>query len=247
MSDVYGKGVELLKVSDELLNARIPNYQSDKKIISTRRLFDTVGELTVFLSRDSLDRLNNFNLKLIHGLFKNKVAADIDNNMSYEYDLPNYLPREDDRIYLANYVGQLFTNDRDFNEELGNVLPFMFEYYFLDRTSNNPTDRFENRNLSILKGEAKRIKSAWEDYHNNYDSREYGSFTDFISQGLTDFYSYDAALQLINLYKKDPAGVIGLVNEMINSRASNKDILENAGITLGYDNLRESIAKKKVR
>ncbi len=250
MSRIYGRKYDVLSVSKKLSDSQLPKYTKDKRKISFNQMIEAKDSIESFLSPKAIHILENSQIKISRNVLNVTPLILPANSMGKKPELiiPTYSPIEENKIDFVHFLGDILTSSKNKMKEYGLLLPFILEYVYLKETTPDALDRFEKRNLSELVKKAKSFMNGYQKYEKDpyrYDLLDYESF---ILESMRNFSSFDATLQLIELYDENKEEVKQLIDEMITKDKKASEVLTDANIyTYGYKSLKKSIMRQSKR
>lgn len=250
MSRVFGRQYDLNSVCSYVTDVEYEKYKPNMRKSNWDSVYNSGEKLDLYLSPKVISLLEKEHVMIARNILKRKTDTFVFNDKDTYSTIvfPTYGAKEDYKIQYAKFIGEAIAGNSKYTNEFEKIVPLMFEYFYLDLYSQNPDKEFELRNLHSSIKPAKIFKNNFYLYNKYSDYMDLANYESDILKGLHTFSSFEGALQLIELFKKDPEKVKGILEDIILRKGNTYDILADNDIySYGYKSLRKTVDRRKVK
>lgn len=246
MVSVYGRQYDIRNVSEILVDGKYEKYKPCMDSTSWSDVLNCSNGIKIYLSPKVVKLLEEKPVVMRRNIFNRSTKTYLSNgDEPSRIVFPTYEAKEEYKMQFANFLGKVVAGKQMCDDEYGELIPIMFEYFYLLETSDDPDREFELRNLFRNIKPAKKFLKQQNSYHGETGGNmtKYENMVLNTMQGLS---SFDVALQLVEMMKYDKDRALGIIDDIILQKGLPCDVLADNDIySFGYKSLRMTIDDRK--
>lgn len=248
MSRIFGRQYDLESVCNKLVSEKYESYRPDNRKVPWEDVKLATAGLDVYLSPKAIELMEKKNFIIARNVLHRKPVTFVFNDPKDASVIvfPTFIAREEYKADFAKFLGEVTAGNPTYDNEYQQLIPLLFEYFYLTLKYENPDDVFEIKKLNDSVAIAKKFISNFKLYHRIPEYYGDLNFESDILSALQNISSLDVSLQLIEMMKTEPEKALKIIDDIILKKGHTYDILADNDIySYGYKTLRKTIDNRK--